>query len=204
MDTCGPFPTPTPRKENYFNIILDDVSNFGAVSLLVMKDGIYYAWKRVEASWELATGRRIKVARLDGAKEFIQGRLSQHMTEKGITVQVTAPYPQAQAGKAERYVRTVEDGIQTLLADAGLPPSFWGDAALTYVYLRNRLPTSTLPNDTTPHEVMKGTKPDLSHLRVWGCQCFPAIPPELRTKGGPRRFEAIFIGYEENRIGWHV
>lgn len=27
---------------------------------------------------------------------------------------------------------------------------------------------------------------------------------ELRTKGGPRRFEAIFVGYEENRIGWHV
>src|SRR5882757_1497179 len=51
---------------------------------------------------------------------------------------------------------------------------------------------------------MKGSKPDLSHLKVWGCQCFPLIPPELRTKAGPRRFEAIFVGYEENRIGWRV
>ena len=41
-------------------------------------------------------------------------------------------------------------------------------------------------------------------LQVWGCQCFVAIPPELWTKGGPRRFEAIFVGYEENRLGWHV
>ena len=47
-------------------------------------------------------------------------------------------------------------------------------------------------------------KPDLSHLRIWGCQCFPAIPPELRTKAGPRHFEAIFIGYEEARVGWVV
>jgi hypothetical protein len=47
-------------------------------------------------------------------------------------------------------------------------------------------------------------KPDLAHLRVWGCQCFPSIPPELRTKGGPRRYEAIFVGYEDNRIGWRV
>jgi Reverse transcriptase (RNA-dependent DNA polymerase) len=51
---------------------------------------------------------------------------------------------------------------------------------------------------------MKNTKPDLSHLRVWGCQCFPSIPPELRTKGGPRQYEAIFVGYEDNRIGWRV
>ena len=119
-------------------------------------------------------------------------------------MQVTAPYAHAQAGKAERYVRTIEDGIQTLLADAKLPLSFWGDAALTTQYLRNRLPTSTLPIDITPYEAMHGTKPDLSHLRVWGCQCFPAIPPELRTKGGPRQYEAIFVGYEENRIGRRV
>ena len=119
-------------------------------------------------------------------------------------MQVTAPYAHAQAGKAEHYVCTIEDGIQTLLADAKLPLSFWGDAALTTQYLRNRLPTSTLPANTTPYEIMHGTKPDLSHLRVWGCQCFPSIPPELRTKGGPRRYEAIFVGYEDNRIGWRV
>jgi hypothetical protein len=56
----------------------------------------------------------------------------------------------AQAGKAERYVCTIEDGIQTLLAGAKLPPSFWGDAALTTQYLHNRLPTSTLSPNVTP------------------------------------------------------
>ena len=94
-------------------------------------------------------------------------------------------YAHAQAGKAEHYVRTIEDGIQTLLADAKLPPLFWGDAALTTQYLHNCLPTSTLPVNTTAYEVMYGVKPDLSHLRVWGCQCFSSIPLELRTKGGP-------------------
>ena len=119
-------------------------------------------------------------------------------------MQVTALYAHAQAGKAKRYVCTIEDDIQTLLADAKLPLSFWGDAALTTQYLCNRLPTSTLPIDITPYEAMHGTKPDLSHLRIWGCQCFLAIPPELRTKGGPCQYKAIFVGYEENQIGWHV
>ena len=85
----------------------------------------------VEAAWELMSGNWVKAVRLDGAKEFIQGPLLNHFQARGISMQVTAPYAHAQAGKAERYVRTIEDGIQALLADAKLPPSFWGDAALT-------------------------------------------------------------------------
>ena len=94
--------------------------------------------------------------------------------------------------------------MQTLLADSGLSSTFWGDAVLTVQYLRNRLPTSTLPADTTPFEVLYGKKPSASNLRVWGCQCFATIPPELRTKGGPRRVECIFVGYEKHHIGWCV
>ena len=204
IDTCGPFPTLTPRKQVYFSIFLDDASNYGVTTLLSNKNDVFSAWKKVEASWELLSGNHIKAVRLDGAKEFTQGALANHLLSRGIVMQVTAPYAHAQAGKAEHYVRTIEDGVQTLLADAKLPLSFWGDAALTTQYLRNRLPTSTLPPNTTPYKIMHGTKPDLSHLWVWGCQCFPAIPPELRTKGGPRRYEAIFVGYEDNRIGWRV
>jgi hypothetical protein len=72
-------------------------------------------------------------------------------------MQVTTPYAHAQAGKAERYVRTIEDGIQTLLADAKLPSSFWGDVALTTQYLCNWSPTSTLPLNATLYEIMHGT-----------------------------------------------
>ena len=185
IDTCGPFPTLTPKKQAYFTIFLDNASNYSVMTLLSNKSDAFPAWKKVEASWELLSGNHIKAFHLDGAKEFTQGPFSNHLTSRGIAMQVTAPYAHAQAGKAERYVRTIEDGIQALLADAKLPPSFWGDAALTTQYLRNRLPTSTLPVNTTPYEIMHGSKPDLSHLRVWGCQCFPSIPPELHTKGGP-------------------
>ena len=79
----------------------------------------------------------------------------------------------------------------------------FGTVWCTYL-VRNRVPTSTLPLDQTPHEAFYGTKPDLSHLRVWGCQCFATIPPELSSKGGNRRFEAIFVGYEEGCVGWRV
>ena len=65
--------------------------------------------------------------------------------------------------------------------------SFWLDAVLTRQYLINRLPTSTLPENVTPFEIItNGRKPDLSHLRIWGCKCFVAVPNELRGKAGPK------------------
>ena len=127
-----------------------------------------------------------------------------YLKSQGITMQITAPYAHSQNGKAERFIRTIEDGAQMLLADAKLTISFWGDAALTMNYLCNQVPTVALQSGVTAYEMMNRRKPNLSHLRVWGCQCFVVIPPELRTKGGPRRFEAVFVGYEEDQIGWHV
>ena len=64
--------------------------------------------------------------------------------------------------------------------------------------------TSTLPANITPYKSFTHWKPDLSHLRIWGCQCFVAIPDELCPKAGFKHFEAIFVGYEEVRIGWCV
>jgi hypothetical protein len=79
-------------------------------------------------------------------------------------LQVTAPYAYPQHKKHERYICTLENGMQTLLANSGLPLSFWGDPVCIMQYLCNWLPTSTLLSGTTPFEAFKHCKPDLSHL----------------------------------------
>lgn len=204
IDTCGPYPVQTPRKELYFFIMLDDASNYGCTSLLVKKSDAFLAWKRTTASWELISGGKVKAVRTDGAKEFVEGDMGNYLRDCGIAVQLTAPYAHSQNGKAERYIRTIADTAQTLLADAKLPMSFWGDAVRMAQYLRNRTPTKTLPGFQTPYEAMNGKRPDLSDLRVWGCECWFSIPPEIRDKGGPRREQGIFVGYDENRKGWLI
>ena len=82
---------------------------------------------------------------MDGAPELCEGSMGAHLRNCGTTVQVTAPYAHQQNGKAECYIRTLEDDMQTLLANSGLPFSFWGWAVCTAQYLRNCLPTSVLP-----------------------------------------------------------
>ena len=205
MDLCGPYPVQGPHGERYFYNILDDKSNFGFTLGLRLKSDAFSFYKRTEAFLERSNGTRVLTIRCGGELELTAGNMGDHLSSKGIVVQRTVPYAHEQNGKSERYIRTLEEGGQALLADSGLPMSFWLDAVLTRQYLCNRLPTSTLPNNVTPFEsITNGKKPDLSHLRVWGCDCYVAIPSELCPKAGFKRFRAIFVGYEEHRIGWRV
>lgn len=205
MDICGPFPVQAPRGEKYFFNILDDHSNWGFTYGLRLKNDAFPRYLSTEAFLERSNGIVVLTIRCGGELELTAGRMGDHLTTKGIVVQRTVPYAHQQNGKSERYIRTLEEGGQALLADSGLPMSFWLDAVLTRQYLLNRLPTSTLPENTTPFQVItNGRKPDLSHLRVWGCECFVAVPNEVRGKAGPKRFRAIFVGYEEHRVGWRV
>jgi hypothetical protein len=156
IDVCGPFPTLTPQKHSSFISILDDSSNFGFVGLLPKRSDAFQFYTNTEANLELVSGSRVVTVWVDGAPELSEGTMGTHLRGRGIFVQVTAPYAHESAhqqnGKAERFIRTLEDGMQTLLADSGLPPSFWGWAVLTQQYLRNRLPTSVLPSGITPFE----------------------------------------------------
>ncbi len=205
VDIMGPFPVPSPRHGVYLFDMVDGLSTWVRVTELRLKSGSFKAFTQTQALWEKATGNQILAVRLDGAKEFVEGKLGDHLRNAGIRIQLTAPYAHAQAGFVERRNRTLQDGGQALNADAGGPPSMIFDAVLCHAYVRNRLPSSVLPATSTPYSLMhNGDLPDLAHLRPFGCRCYPFMPHELRKKGGPRRFEAIFVGYEEDRVGWKV
>ena len=200
MDLCGPFSVQAPHGEKYFFNILDDKTNWGFTFGLRLKSDAFQSYLATEAFLERSASAVVLTVRCGGELELTAGQMGAHLTSKGIVLQRTVAYAHQQNGKSERYIRTIEEGGQALLADSGLPMSFWLDAVLTRQYLVNRLPTSTLPANTTPFEALTGgRKLDLSHLRVWGCDCYVAVPDEIRGKAGSKCFRAIFVGYEEHR-----
>ena len=165
MDLCGPFPVQAPHGEKYFFNILDDRSNWGFTFGLRLKSDAFSHYKATEAFLERSNGVVIKNVHRGGKLKLTAGKMGAHFVSKGIAVQRTIPYAHQQNGKSEHYVRTIEEGGQALLADSGLLMSFWLNAMLTQQYLVNRLPTSTLPQNLTPYELLtNGRKPDLSHL----------------------------------------
>jgi hypothetical protein len=79
----------------------------------------------------------------------------------------------------------IEGHMYVMLDFTCLPPSLWGEAALTACYLFNQTKLHTLPAGKTPYEMLHKVQPNLSHLHIFGACCFTHIPPELQEKLGP-------------------
>jgi hypothetical protein len=107
-------------------------------------------------------------------------------------------------GKMERVFRTLQGRMLAMLTATQLPLTYWGEAALTATFLFNLTTSSTLPNGVTPYEVLKPTKPNVSHLRTWGVRCFAHVPVELQTKLGNKSVECLFMGYPPSGRGYRV
>jgi len=86
----------------------------------------------------------------------------------GIQRQLASPYAHQQNRKAECAIRTLEGQAFTMLEAVDLPSNLWGEAVLTAAYLWNCTESVSLPPGITPYELVNSTKPDLSHIQIFG------------------------------------
>ena len=84
-----------------------------------------------------------------------------------------------------------------MLLEASLPGRFWADAVATAVYILNRSPTKALTGKT-PFEAWFGRRPNLAHLRRFGCDAYLHVPDAQRTKLKPKAHLCTFLGYVPN------
>ena len=85
-----------------------------------------------------------------------------------------------------------------MLEEAKLPTYFWAEAVNTVCYTQNM--TLTNRHRVTPYQSLKGEKPSLKHLHVFGCKCFVLrTHPEQLGKFEGKVDEGIFIGYPSTR-----
>ena len=66
---------------------------------------------------------------------------------------------------------------------------------------RNRCPTDAVKG-RTPYQLWTGTKPDVSHLHVWGCTAYVHIQKDKREGLGSHMEKCVFIGYPQGYKGW--
>ena len=82
---------------------------------------------------------------------------------------------------------------RAMLIGAKLPTRLWGEAVRTACYLRNRTPIG--PGGKTPEEAYSGRKPNIGHLRAYGCVVYAHIPKEKRLKLDDTTTKTCLIGY---------
>ena len=116
---------------------------------------------------------------------------------EGISYEPAAPYTKNQNGVIERKIRTVVERARTTILNARLPERFWADAVATAVYILNRSPTKALMGKT-PFEAWFGRRPNLSHLRRFGCDAYLHVTDPQRTRLKPNARFCIFLGYVLN------
>ncbi|KAK1419880.1 hypothetical protein QVD17_29300 [Tagetes erecta] len=182
-DLCGPITPSTIGGNEYIFVIIDDYSRYMWSFMLKRKDQAFEVFKSFKVMIEKETERSIKTFRTDRGGEFTSSEFSSFCKENGIQRQLTAPYTPQQNGVVERRNRTILEMTRSIMKAKKVPNYMWGEGVRHATYLINRVPTRALTNKT-PYEVFKGRKPNLSHIRVFGCVAYMKI-----TKPNPKKLD---------------
>jgi len=147
---------------------------------------------------------KIIALRSDHGVEFVNHHFEDYCDEFGISQNFSCPRTPQQNGVVERKNRVLEELARTMINEMKLPKYFWADGINTTCHVLNRViirPTL----DKTPYELLKGRKPNLSHLRVFGCKCFVLNNGKDKLdKFDAKADDGIFLGYSSNSKAYRV
>ena len=91
-----------------------------------------------------------------------------------------------------------------MLISTSLPQRFWAEVLSTACYILNR--DMLHPKiEKTSYELLRGRKPNISHLRSFGCKCFVHNNGKDNLgKFDARSDNAIFLGYSLHSRAYRV
>ncbi|GJS95181.1 retrotransposon protein, putative, ty1-copia subclass [Tanacetum coccineum] len=170
--TRKPFPHRTERATDLLGLIHTDYSRYGYVYLLKHKHEVFETFKVFKNEVENQLRKTIKALRSDRGGEYISQEFKDYLKACGIIQQLTPPYT----------------------------PQHNGDYALeTTTCILNMVPTKRV--DKTPYELWYGKVPNLSYLKVWGCEAL--VKRDMANKLQQRYVKCIFIGYSKETLGYY-
>ncbi|GJX55292.1 putative RNA-directed DNA polymerase [Tanacetum coccineum] len=198
-DVCGPLRHVSRKGASYFLTFTDDFSRYGYVYLLKHKHEVFETFKVFKAEVELQLGKKIKALRSDRGGEYLSQEFKDYLSENGIVQNLTSPYTPQQNGVSERRNRTLLDMVRSMFNLTTLPLSFWDYALESAVRILNMVPTKKV--DKTPYEIWHGKVPNMSYLKVWGCEAY--VKRDSADKLKQRSVKCIFVGYPKETMGYY-
>ncbi|KAI3730682.1 hypothetical protein L1987_61855 [Smallanthus sonchifolius] len=193
IDLCGPIMPTTQADNKYFMLIVDNCTRFMWVYMLKGKDQAFDVFKQFKEKIENEIGLKIKTLRSNHGGEFTSQEFNIYCGREGITMQLTAPYSPQQNGMVKRRNRSVLNMTRSILKAMSIPQDFWAEGVRHSVYILNRISTKSL-NEDTPYEALKGKKPNLAHLRVFGCVGHVKVTKPWLKKLDDRSVPMVYLG----------
>ena len=200
-DVCGKLNVKSLSGSEYFLSFVDDYTRYVWTYVLKNKSDVFKKFAEWRMMIEQSTGKCLKMLRSDNGGEYTSFEYEEYLKSNGIIHQLTISKCPQQNGIAERMNRTLMEMTRSMLASSKLPSKFWAEALNTAIYLRNRCPSRSI-GGKTPFEMLTGRKPNVAHLRVFGCASHCHIADDERRKLNPKSKKCIFLEYSENRKGY--
>ncbi|GKB95997.1 retrotransposon protein, putative, ty1-copia subclass [Tanacetum coccineum] len=198
-DVYGPLRHVSKKGDSYFITFNDDYSRYGYVYLLKHKHEVFETFKVFKNEVENQLGKTIKAIRSDRGGEYISQEFKDYLKAYGIVQQLTPPYTPQHNGVSERRNRTLLNMVRSMMSLTTLPLSFWDYALESAARILNMVPTKKV--DKTPYELWHGKVPNLSYLKVWGCEAH--VKRHTPDKLQQRSVKCIFVGYPKETMGYY-
>ncbi|RMZ78271.1 hypothetical protein DV736_g6694, partial [Chaetothyriales sp. CBS 134916] len=171
---------------------------------------------------------KVRYIHLDGERT-LQDNFVRWCQRQGIIAEPSSPYIHEQNGQAERSGGVLSMKARAILTAAHFPLDLWPEAYRAAAYLANRTPVRALGyqtplgvlkamqakdrsgrNPISPEdnlfpelEITDDEKPNIAHLKAYGCKVYTHIPEEARKgiethKMYPRARVGYLCGYESS------
>ena len=138
---------------------------------------------------------KVKTIRSDNGTEFTSEDFSSPLRKNNIKHERSAPYSPHQNETAERQWRTIFEMGRCMLLDKKLPKELWPYAVHTAVYTINRCLNSRV--NKTPCEAWTGRRPNISNMRVFGCEYY-TYTQHHKAKLEERGRKGVFVSYNRS------
>jgi hypothetical protein len=216
---CKSSPGLTSKTSHaYCLLLVDAYLRFSSIYGLPNKssDSVVQAIKEYSATFCMADAYGyIDIDRIeaDAGSEFTSEEFKQFCVSQRINISLAAPKHQENNHLAERSWQTIHRMAHSMLVHARLPDKYHFHAIRYAATIFNVLPVKNLFNVDgdicSPFELFTGTKPLVSHLRVFGCPAVAkrsvisveGLSTQLCTEKGIR---GIFIGLPSNQKGYLI
>jgi hypothetical protein len=127
----------------------------------------------------------------DNAAEFVHGEFKDICTTQGIQQERSPPYD-PNKNPVEHYMDILTCMMRSMLFISGLDPEkYWEDALKQAAHIQIR---TALPGRSTPFELTYGRRPDVTNLRIFGCEALSYVEKTKRSKLQPKVERAIYLG----------
>lgn len=197
-------------KARYFQVLREAKGRVLRVDVLQHKNEAATKVEEFVAWLERTSGVLVKEFHSDGDTVYTGDPLARWLRRRGIKATTTTRDTPEHNALAERTVRTVMEMTRAMHKHAGVPHAFWPLTVKAAEHVLQRTLSSSVA-DKTPIEQLVKKKPDVEHLRTYGCDVMYRVPPSARRwrpqaagsaaevlKLRDRAVEGMFVGYAED------